>query len=83
MLDPISVAGLALAVFDEVLKLGAKTAEVISEMRTFDDVSRDAENHRYVAERFGEGLWGDTQENPLPNMENGQSAALISAISSA
>ena len=39
MLDPISVAGLALAVFDEVLKLGAKTTEVITEMRTFDDVS--------------------------------------------
>ena len=49
MLDPISIAGLALAVFDEVLKLGAKTAEVISEMRTFDDVSSNTKSRRCVA----------------------------------
>ena len=39
MLDPVSVAGLALAVFDELLKVGAKTTEVISDMRSFDQVN--------------------------------------------
>ena len=38
MLDPLSVAGLALAVFEMLLKLGERTAEVISEMRSFDQV---------------------------------------------
>lgn len=39
MLDPISVAGLALAVFDQLLKLGERTAEAISDIRSFDQVS--------------------------------------------
>ncbi len=39
MLDPLSVAGLALAVFDQLLKLGERTAEVISDMRSYDQVS--------------------------------------------
>lgn len=38
MLDPLSVAGLALAVFETLLKLGERTGEVISEMRSFDQV---------------------------------------------
>ena len=38
MLDPLSLAGLALVVFDELLKLGKTTAEVISDMRSFDKV---------------------------------------------
>lgn len=42
MLDPISIAGLALAVFDQVLKLGTKTAEVAAEMRAFDDVRKSS-----------------------------------------
>ena len=39
MLDPVSVAGLALAIFDELLKLGTKTAQLAAEMRSFDNVS--------------------------------------------
>ena len=38
MLDPLSVAGLAFAVFEALLKVGERTAEVISEMRSFDQV---------------------------------------------
>ena len=38
MLDPVSVAGLAVAVFDQLLKLGSKTWEIISEMRSLDQV---------------------------------------------
>ncbi len=38
MLDPLSLAGLALGVFDELLKLGKTTAEVISDIRSFDEV---------------------------------------------
>ena len=38
MLDPLSIAGLALAVFETLLKLGERTAAVISEMRSFDQV---------------------------------------------
>ena len=39
MLDPLSVAGLALAVFEQLLKIGERTTEVISDMRSFDQVS--------------------------------------------
>ena len=38
MLDPLSLAGLVLAVFNELLKLGKTTAEVISDIRSFDEV---------------------------------------------
>jgi hypothetical protein len=38
MADPISIAGLAIAVFDKILLVGSKTAEIISDYRHFDDV---------------------------------------------
>ena len=41
MLDPLSVAGLALAIFEQILKLGERTSEVISDIRSFDQVSFD------------------------------------------
>jgi hypothetical protein len=39
MLDPLSVAGLTITVIDGLLKLGERTAELISNARGFDDVS--------------------------------------------
>lgn len=38
MLDPLSIAGLSLAIFDELLKLGERTAELVSDIRSFDEV---------------------------------------------
>ena len=38
MLNPLSVAGLALAVFEQLLKLGERTSEVISDIRSYDQV---------------------------------------------
>ena len=56
MLDPLSLAGLTLAVFDELLKLGKTTAEVISDMRSFDEVllslQRIQHNHLLTAARM-------------------------------
>ena len=45
MLDPISVAGLAVAVFDQLLKLGSKTREIISEMHSMDEVKFSLQSH--------------------------------------
>ncbi|KAM0798067.1 hypothetical protein BDR22DRAFT_860389 [Usnea florida] len=36
MLDPLSVAGLALAIFEQLLKLGERRREVISDIRSFE-----------------------------------------------
>jgi hypothetical protein len=38
MIDPLSVAGLTLAIFDDLLKLAEKTAEIVQDIRTFDEV---------------------------------------------
>jgi hypothetical protein len=38
MLDPLSVAGLTLAICDELLKLGDRTAELVRDIRSFDEV---------------------------------------------
>jgi hypothetical protein len=38
MLDPLSVAGLTLAICDELLKLGERTAELVRDIRSFDEV---------------------------------------------
>jgi hypothetical protein len=37
-MDPISVAGLAIAIFDQILKLGERTAQLVSDIRAFDEV---------------------------------------------
>lgn len=39
MVDPISIAGLTVTIFDHLLKLGERTAELISDVRAFNDVS--------------------------------------------
>lgn len=38
MLDPLSLAGLTLAICDELLKLGERTAELVRDIRAFDEV---------------------------------------------
>jgi len=38
-MDPLSIAGLTVAVFDELIKIGDRTAELISDARSFKDVS--------------------------------------------
>lgn len=38
MVDPLSLAGLTLAIFDELLKMGERTAELIRDMKAFDEV---------------------------------------------
>ena len=42
MIDPLSVAGLTLAIFDDLLKLAEKTAEIVQDIRTFDEVFANA-----------------------------------------
>ena len=39
MLDPLSVTGLTLGVFDELLRLGERTAELITDIKGFHEVS--------------------------------------------
>jgi len=41
MVDPLSLAGLALAIFDELLKMGERTAELIRDMKAFDEDSTE------------------------------------------
>jgi hypothetical protein len=38
MVDPLSLAGLTLAIFDELLKMGERTAELVHDMKAFDEV---------------------------------------------
>jgi hypothetical protein len=38
MLDPLSIAGLAITIFDQLLKLGERTAQLLADAKTFDDV---------------------------------------------
>jgi hypothetical protein len=38
MVDPLSLAGLTLAIFDELLKMSERTAELIRDMKAFDEV---------------------------------------------
>lgn len=40
-MDPLSVAGLTIAVLDQLWKIGERTAELVSNYRDFDTVSRD------------------------------------------
>lgn len=40
MLDPLSIAGLTISIFDQLLKLGERTCKLIADAKTFDDVSR-------------------------------------------
>ena len=39
MIDPVSIVGLTIAIFDQLLKLGERTAELTSDIRAFSDVS--------------------------------------------
>jgi hypothetical protein len=38
MIDPLSVAGLALAILDQLIKLSERTAELVSDIKVFDEV---------------------------------------------
>jgi hypothetical protein len=40
MVDPLSIAGLAISIFDQLLKLGERTCQLLADAKTFDDVSR-------------------------------------------
>lgn len=44
MIDPLSIAGLSLAAFDQLLKLGERTFELIQDARAFDDETRRLAN---------------------------------------
>ena len=44
MIDPLSIAGLSLAAFDQLLKLGERTFELINDSRAFDDDTRKLSN---------------------------------------
>lgn len=37
-MDPLSVAGLTIAIFDQLWKLGDRTAELVANFRDFDNV---------------------------------------------
>ncbi|KAI9720883.1 MAG: hypothetical protein M1812_002722 [Candelaria pacifica] len=52
MLDPLSLAGLTIAIFDQLLKLGERTAELVSDVRTFDE----AYGGQSLYEQFDEEL---------------------------
>lgn len=39
MIDPLSSAGLVIAVFDQLWKLGERTAELVADFREFDNDS--------------------------------------------
>ncbi|KAH8672049.1 hypothetical protein BGZ60DRAFT_504986 [Tricladium varicosporioides] len=41
MVDPLSLAGLTLAICDELLKLGERTAELVHDIRAFDEDSTE------------------------------------------
>ena len=38
-MDPVGIAGLALTVFDQLLKLGDRTIETIQDLKTFEEVT--------------------------------------------
>lgn len=40
MIDPLSVAGLAIAIIDALIKLGERTGELISDANAFENVNR-------------------------------------------
>jgi Prion-inhibition and propagation len=44
MIDPLSIAGVSLAAFDQLLKLGERTFELIQDSRAFDDDTRKLSN---------------------------------------
>ena len=45
MVDPASIVGLTTAIFDQLLKLGERSAELTADIRAFTDVGERA---RYV-----------------------------------
>jgi hypothetical protein len=38
MVDPLSIAGLTIAAFDQLLKLSERTIQFVSDTRSFDEV---------------------------------------------
>lgn len=44
MIDPLSLAGLTLAIIDQLLKIGERTAELVNDARAFDDETRKLSN---------------------------------------
>ena len=44
MIDPVSIAGLSLAAFDQLLRLGERTYELVQDARAFDDETRRLSN---------------------------------------
>ena len=49
MIDPLSVAGLAITIFDQIIKLGKETAQLISDVRAFDEVRPSPSVSLYTA----------------------------------
>lgn len=39
VLDPISITGLTIAVFDQLLRLSERTIQFVSDAKSFDEVS--------------------------------------------
>ena len=39
MSDPVSIAGLTIAIFDQLVKLGERTAGLVSDIKSFGEVS--------------------------------------------
>jgi hypothetical protein len=44
LMDPLSIAGLTIGLFDTLLKLGERTAELVSDSRAFDEETRKLSN---------------------------------------
>ena len=44
MVDPVGIVGLTIAIFDQRLKLGERSAELTSDIRAFTDVSESRMN---------------------------------------
>ena len=38
MIDAVSVAGFSIAIFDQILKLGERTGQLIKDIKEFDEV---------------------------------------------
>jgi hypothetical protein len=50
MFDPVSVAGLTIAVFEQLLKLSERTIQFVSDARSFDEVQHLLQACREKAE---------------------------------
>ena len=48
MVDPVGIVGLTFAIFDQLLKLGERSAELTSDIRAFTGVSESFMNLCYA-----------------------------------